>query len=224
MSRRVQKKARNEQGKNKIGELKQKLSGIFEKVGALTKLQRLLICLVVFASIGGAYYYFIFMPKHDELTIVQNKYESQLKTLSTFKKRAAEILKYEKMMAKAQEAFNLAMKALPDKRELPALLTGISNAGSDAGLAFHLFQPGKEINKEFYKEIPVSIKVEGRYHQITDFFFQLAKLNRIVNINNVDVKSKKDGRIIEMSCKAVTYMFVEKTGSNKKKKSKRKKK
>ena len=224
MNRRVQNKAKNEQGKNKIDDLKQKLISIFEKVGTLTKLQRLLICLLVFASIGGAYYYFIFMPKHDELKIVQNEYKSKLKTLSTFKKRAAEILKYEKMMAEAQEAFNLAMKALPGKRELPALLTGISRAGSDAGLAFHLFQPGNEINKEFYKEIPVSIKVEGRYHQITDFFFQITKLNRIVNINDVDVKSKKDGQILEMSCKAVTYMFVEKSTSDKKKKSKRKKK
>ncbi|WP_300459973.1 type 4a pilus biogenesis protein PilO [Desulfobacula sp.] len=224
MRKRIQNKAKNEQGKNKIDDLKQKLSGIFEKVGALTRLQRMLICLVVFVSIGGAYYYFIFMPKHGELKTVQKEYASQLKTLSTFKKRAAEISKYEKMMAQAQEAFNLAMKALPDKRELPALLTGISKAGSDAGLAFHLFQPIKEINKEFYKEIPVSIKVEGRYHQITDFFYQITRLNRIVNINDVDVKSKKDGQILEMSCKAVTYMFVEKATSDKKKKSKRKKK
>ncbi len=211
-------------GKNKINVIKEKLGVFFEKVGAFTKVQRLLICLATFAVIGGAYYYFIFMPKHDELKKIEQHYQSRLKTLSTYKKRAAEILKYEKLMAQTQEEFNIAMKALPDKRELPSLLTGISKAGSDAGLAFHLFKPNNEANKEFYKEIPVSIKVEGRYHQITDFFFQITRLNRIVNINNVQVKSKKGGKILEMSCKAVTYMFVEKKEPNAKNTRKRKKK
>lgn len=209
--------------KNKIDEIKEKVSLVFEKVGALTKVQRLLVCFVTFAVIGGAYYYFVFMPKHEELKKVQQNYETQLNKLSTYKKRAAKILKYEKMMAATQEKFNEAMKALPDKREIPALLTGISKAGSDAGMAFHLFQPDKEINKEFYKEIPVSIKVAGGYHQITDFFLQITRLNRIVNINNVDVKGKKGGKILEMSCKAVTYMFVEKIKSKNKNKRKRRK-
>ena len=211
-------------GKNKLNSIKEKLTVFFEKVGALTKVQRLLICFVTFAAIGGAYYYFVFMPKHDELKKVKKNYQSQLNVLSTYKRRAAEIVKYEKLMAEAQEEFNRAMEVLPDKRELPSLLTGISKAGSDAGLEFYLFQPGNEINKEFYKEIPVSIKVEGRYHQITDFFFQIIGLNRIVNINNVDVKSKKGGKILAMSCKAVTYMFVEKKEPVDKNKRKRKKK
>lgn len=164
------------------------------------------------------------MPKHEELGKVKKNYENKLNMLATYKKRAAEISKYEKLMSEAQEEFNLAMKALPDKRELPSLLTGISKAGSDAGLEFHLFKPEKEVNKEFYNEIPVSIKVEGRYHQITDFFFQIIGLNRIVNINNVDVKTKKGGKILGMSCKAVTYMFVEQKEPVDNNKRKRKKK
>lgn len=209
---------------HKISTISEKLSALSEKVGALTKVQRLLICLVTFAIIGGAYYYFIFMPRHDELKKLEQNYQSRVKQLSIYKKRAAEILKYEKMMAKAQEEFSIAMRALPDKRELPSLLTGISKAGSDAGLAFHLFKPEKEINKEFYKELIVSIKVVGRYHQITDFLFQIVRLNRIVNIDNIYVKSQKGGKILEMSCKAVTYMFVEEKEINDKNKRKRKKK
>lgn len=210
--------------KSKTNAINEKLSVFFEKVGALTKVQRLLICLVTFAIIGGAYYYFVFMPKHDELKKLEQHHQSRVKQLSIYKERAAEILKYEKLMAKAQEEFNIAMRALPDKRELPSLLTGISRAGSDAGLAFHLFKPEKEINKEFYKELIVSMKVVGRYHQMTDFLFQIIRLNRIVNINDVHVKSKKGGKILEMSCKAVTYMFVEKKEVKDKNKRKRKKK
>ena len=206
----------------KKAELSNRLAPFFEKIGGLTKGQRLLICLCTFVLIGGAYYYFIFMPKHDELKKAKEYHQQQVTTLSIYKSRAAAIKKYEKLMIKTKEAFAIAMKALPDKREIPSLLTGISNAGTNAGLVFHLFQPNSEVDKEFIKEIPVSIKVVGQYHQFTDFFYQIIKLNRIVNINNVDVQSdpKKGGKELEMSCKAVTYMFVEQDESKNKKKRK----
>jgi len=207
--------------KNKKSQTHNRLNSIFEKLGGLTRKQGLLIYCLTFAVIGGAYYYFVFMPTNDELQKAQAMYESQVARLALYKQRASEISKYETLMAQKNEAFNLAMTALPDKRELPSLLTGISRAGSDAGLAFHLFEPGNEVNKEFFKEIPVSIKVLGRYHQLTDFFFQITRLNRIVNITNVDVRSVQTDNLLEMSCQAVTYMFVEKkepTDTNQKKK------
>lgn len=203
--------------------IKEKLNPFFEKVGALTKIQRLAVCIGAFALIGGAYYYFVYMPKHEELKKVKQTYQAQKKKLANYKSQAAQLLKWEKKMAATQAEFNQAMQALPDKREIPSLLTGISKSGSDAGLAFHLFKPESEKNKTFYKEIPVSIKVVGRYHQLTDFFFQIIQLNRIVNINNVQVTSKKGGKGLEMSCKAVTYMFVEQKKETKKTKRKRKK-
>ncbi|WP_457552370.1 type 4a pilus biogenesis protein PilO [Desulfobacula sp.] len=206
--------------KSKIKE--KRLDFFFGKVGALTKVQRLLIYLVTFIIVAGGYYYFVFMPKHDELKRAHNNYKSQVARLSVYEKRASKILKYETLMAQRIGEFNLAMKALPDKREIPSLLTGISKAGSDAGLTFLLFQPANEINKEFFKEIPVSIKVQGRYHQITDFFFQIIRLNRIVNIKNVDLRSKKGGDLLEMGCRAVTYMFVEKKEPSNKNKQKKK--
>jgi type IV pilus assembly protein PilO len=211
-------------GNVKLDGIKEKMSLFFEKVGALTKLQRLLICLATFAVLGGGYYYFFFMPRYDRLAKLQKNYQNQVKTLATYRKRASKILKYEKMMAAAREEFSLAMKALPDKRELPGLLTAISRAGSDAGLVFQLFKPENEINKDFYKQIPVAIKVEGRYHQITDFLFQIMHLNRIVNINSVYVKSRRAGKILEMSCRAVTYMFVERKGKSGKHKGRKRRK
>ena len=209
---------------SKIKGLSEKFAILFEQIGGLTKVQRLLICLLTFALIGGTYYYFIFMPKHEELKKVKNQYQRQIKTLATYKKMASEIIKYEKLMAKTKKEFNVAAKALPDKRELPSLLTGISNAGSNAGLAFHLFKPDKEVDKDFYKEFSISIKVVGRYHQITDFLYQITRLNRIVNINNVYVKNANRSKKLEMSCKAVTYMFVEKKEPQDKNKRKKRKK
>ena len=207
-----------------IDELKGKINLVLEKVGTLTKVQRLIICLLTFAVIGGTYYYFIFMPKNEELEKLEKNLTVQMNKLANYKKRAAKILFYEKKMAATMVEFNQAMKALPEKKEIPSLLTAISKVGSNSGLDFLLFQPEKEVNKEFYKEIPVSIKISGAYHQVTNFLFQITKLNRIVNINNVDIKGKKGGSKLEMSCKAVTYMFIEKKEPEKKNKRKRKKK
>lgn len=198
-----------DQDQSGLSPLKEKLDELYVKVGALTVSQRLLVCLLTIAIIGAAYYYVVYVPKKDELNKAKQDYTTKNNTLSRYKKAAAELDTQEKKMADTQAQFDLAMKALPDKRELPSLLTNISQAGNDASLDIVLFKPEAEVDKVFYKEIPVAIKLQGTYHEITDFFYQINRLNRIVNINNVDVKAKKDSASLEMGCTAVTYMFVE---------------
>jgi type IV pilus assembly protein PilO len=180
---------------------------LLEKIGSLPRTHLLLIWILSFAVISNIYYFFIFEPEYQLYRQVRQNYRIQLNTLANYKLRAASIIAYEKTMAEKRQALEHAMKALPNKREIPAMLTSLSQAGRSAGLVFHLFQPEKDIPKEFYTEIPVSIRVEGRYHQIAYFFFQLIKLDTIVNIKNVYVQSKQEGQILEMTCTAVTYIF-----------------
>jgi type IV pilus assembly protein PilO len=199
-----------------------RLAKVFERIGQLTRLQRVLVCLITFVLIGAGYYYFIFKPKHETLQRVTKTLETQTQKLNVIKRQASALEEWEKKMAEVEHAFYLATRALPDSKELPSLLTGVSMAGSNAGLTFLLFQPDPVINREFYKEIPLSLKVEGNYLQIADFFFQVSRLNRIVNIKNISMKKNKTiPGIIDMSCHAVTYMFMEaapETGAVEKKK------
>ncbi len=212
----------------KKNEIKGRIASFFEKIGGLSKVQRLLICIVTIAVLGGSYYYFIFLPKNNELKIVRAEYKTHINKLKTFKIKAKALKKYETKMALVQGEFDIAMKALPEKKELPSLLRGVSKAGSNAGLVFQLFQPAPVINKEFYKIIPISMKVEGDFYQIADFFSQVAVLNRIVNINDMSMGvDKKNPGLIRMNCSAVTYMFSESKevkGNGEKKKNRRKKK
>jgi type IV pilus assembly protein PilO len=195
-----------------IKHIKQKFQANFdkalEKIEALSRMQRLLIWILTFVLISSGFYFFVFESKYQGYRQAQQKYQSQLNMLSNYKLRAAGIGAYEKKMAETQQALGKAMKALANKREIPAMLTSLSQAGRRAGLIFHLFQPEKEINKEFYTEIPVSIQVEGRYHQIADFFFQVLQLGTIVNIKNLYVQSKQEGYELHMACQATTYMFT----------------
>ena len=117
----------------------------------------------------------------------------------------------EKELNDAKIELKKAMRLLPDKKELPQLLDGITSAGKLAGLDFLLFQPGKEVNKGFYAEIPVVIKVTGLYHDVAVFFDKVSKLPRIVNIGEVKIKSEDrgDSNILTTSCIAKTYRFIE---------------
>lgn len=214
--------------KSKKDEIKEKIDFLFAKIGGLSKVQRLLVCVLTIAALGGSYYYFIFVPKNDVLSAVRTEHKNQVAKLTSFKQKAKALKKYETKMAMVQEEFDIAMKALPEKKSLPSLLRGVSKAGSDAGLVFQLFQPASVVDKEFYKEIPLSMNVEGRYHQIADFFFQVAGLNRIVNIKDMSMTADKSkSGLIQMRCNAVTYMFEpskEENTSQGKNKNKRKKK
>ena len=130
-------------------------------------------------------------------------------------------------MQEAEAQFNMAMKKLPEKEEIPSLLTSISDAGHAVGLDFLLFQPKNEKKREFYAEIPVAMSLKGDYHNLAIFFDQVARLNRIVNIENITMKRSKDKGSprgeLTAKCTAVTYKFVDEPPRSKKKKKKKKK-
>ena len=182
---------------------------LFEKIGTLSKVHRILICVSTFIVITGLFVYFLYLPKFEKLDQLNSDYKNLEKMLASAKKKAAQVNKYREEMKIAEAQYKIAMKALPDKKEIPSLLTNISEAGKEAGLEFLLFQPESEINKDFYAEIPVSIKVAGNYHNVGLFFDKVSRLSRIVNIKDIVMETSKEGNMLNTSCTAVTYRFVE---------------
>lgn len=210
--------------KKKVGELlSRKSAPFFRRVGTLSRTQRILISLLTFSMIGGLFYYFFYQPRQEEMIRLKKEHQTLKTQLNTYKKKAAVLKKFQAKMADAQRRFDEAMLALPDKKEIPSLLTGISNAGSDAGLTFLLFKPESEKQTEYYAEIPVAIRVQGGFHQVAGFYDRVSRLNRIVNIRDISMTPAKDGSDLTTACKAVTYMFVEKTEKDNKGKKKGKK-
>lgn len=195
-----------------------------DKFGKLSKLYKILICLGLFVLLVGPFVYFSFLPKISKISALKKEQTSLETRLATAKAKANQLKYYQDKLKEAEMEFKIAMKKLPEKKEIPALLSSVSQSGRDAGLEFLLFQPGSEQNKDFYAEIPVSIKITGNYHNVALFFDKVARLSRIVNIDNIKMVSPKGGTDLITSCKAVTYRFVEpkpkKATRSKKKKSK----
>ncbi|MGD8610105.1 MAG: type 4a pilus biogenesis protein PilO [Desulfobacterales bacterium] len=199
------------------------VESFFAKIEKLSKVQRILIFAGVFIAIIAIFVFVLYKPKWAEIEKLDKQLTGLEKKLTIAKRNAADLKKFQKQMMEAEVQFKTAMKALPEREEIPSLLTSISRSGQDVGLEFLLFQPKSEIRKEFYAEIPVAMNVKGGYHDLALFFDKVARLSRIVNIKNISMS--RDGETLDLntSCTAVTYKFVEpepqkNTGKRKKRK------
>ncbi|MGD8763607.1 MAG: type 4a pilus biogenesis protein PilO [Desulfobacteraceae bacterium] len=186
-----------------------KMEAFFESIENLSKVQRILISVGVFVLIIGAFVYLLYMPKFNDIDKLSTKLKNLEKKLASAKRNAASLKKFQAKMKEAEAQFKAAMRALPEKGEIPSLLTHISKSGHDVGLEFLLFEPKPEIRKEFYAEIPVAINVKGGYHDMAMFFDRVARLSRIVNVKNITMGREKEGEDLNTVCTAVTYKFVE---------------
>lgn len=184
------------------------LEPVFNKIGALTKIQRYLVYFGTILVIVVLFVYFSYLPNHKKIGDLEKEQEKVAKELVVAKRNAAQLKTYQKKMEEAKVQFEIVKNTLPESKEIPSLLTSISQAGRDSGLEFQMFQPNNEIRKNFYAEIPVSISVSGPYHSIAVFFDKVAHLSRIVNIRNVKINAGTDGKLLT-TCQAVTYRFLE---------------
>lgn len=180
-----------------------------EKIGKLSKLYRALLCLCIFALLIGPFAYFSFLPKISNIDALKKESETLQTRLATAQAKAKQLKYYQDKLKEAEMEFKVVMKKLPEKTEIPSLLSSVSQSGRDAGMEFLLFQPMPERVKDFYAEIPVSIAVTGNYHNVALFFDKVARLSRIVNIENINMTAAKGTSMLETSCTAVTYRFVE---------------
>lgn len=186
------------------------LTGI-DKVGKLSKLYRILIFVGIFAVLIGPFVYFIYLPKVKKIEDLKKEQQMLDSRLLRAKAKVRQLKHLENEMQKAQAEFKMVKKKLPEQKEIPSLLANVSRSGHEAGLEFLLFQPGTEVKKDFYAEIPVSVNVSGSYHEVALFFDKVSRLSRIVNIDNINMtKGNTDSdNKLNTTCTAITYRFVE---------------
>jgi type IV pilus assembly protein PilO len=202
--------------------LAQSIEPFFEKVEKLSRVQRVAISAAIFGLIAGGFIYFLYWPKLDQINRLNTQLEKLEKKLETAKRNAKDLKKFQAKMKEAEAQFRMAMKKLPEKEEIPSLLSSISESGQQVGLEFLLFEPKAEKKKEFYAEIPVAMNIKGDYHNLALFFDQIARLSRIVNIKNIQISNAKGKNTSDLNtrCLAVTYKFIETSAKKRKKKKK----
>jgi type IV pilus assembly protein PilO len=170
------------------------------------KLGLLLVGLILIVFAG---YWFDWQGQLEELETSQNKEEQLRQAFLDKKKQAVNLEIYRKQLSEIGQSFGALLKQLPNKSEMDGLLTDINQAGLGRGLQFELFRPAaQETVSEFYAELPINIRITGNYHELGAFASDIAKLPRIVTLNDININPAKDGTLA-MDAVAKTYRYLD---------------
>jgi type IV pilus assembly protein PilO len=175
---------------------------------ALPKLLALIATLVALVAVG---YVADWQGQVDELSAGVEQ-EVKLKEEYKGKKQLAVNLDlYRQQLREIDSSFGALLKQLPNKSQMDALLVDINQAGLGRGLQFELFRPApQETMKDFYAELPVSVRVTGSYHDMGQFASDIAQLSRIVTLNDVVISpSAKDASVLAMDTTAKTFRYLD---------------
>ena len=122
--------------------------------------------------------------------------------------KAVNLEALKKQREQVQQYVTQLEKQLPSKAEMDALLSDINQSGLGRSLQFELFRPGQVVVKDYYAELPIALRVTGRYHDIGNFAADIANLSRIVTLNNMAIVPAKDG-MLAMDATAKTFRYLD---------------
>ena len=167
--------------------------------------------LFVFTSIAiVVVLWFVWLSGSQE--ILQQEQDKEVKLREDYKTKLTKAVNLDvlkKQREQVQQYVTQLEKQLPSKAEMDALLSDINQAGLGRSLQFDLFRPGQIAVKEYYAELPISIRVTGRYHDIGAFASDIANLSRIVTLNNLSITPKTDGTLV-LDSTAKTFRYLDK--------------
>jgi type IV pilus assembly protein PilO len=189
-----------------------KLQSSAEKLAKLPRSYRIAMIPAVMVIVVGGYLWSFWSPAHTELEGLRAQQLELQRKLNEVRAVAANLSAFEEELHHLDQELTVALRQLPNSKELPVLLTDISSLGKNAGLEFKSFRPKEEVPREFYAEVPIEIEFTGGFHEIASFFDQVSKLPRIVNIGELKMKIFKettDGTLLQVEGNATTFRFLE---------------
>ena len=174
--------------------------------------QKIAILATAIILLSALYFSFVYEPRSDAIAKLVDGAEIAHNEKAIKQRKASNLPKLQKDLKEWNIKLKEAVAQLPDSKEIPELLSNISTKAKEAGLEILSFRPRAENFREFYAEIPVDIVVRGSFYNAVTFFDEVGKLNRLVNINNIDMKNPKisgDQVSLDISTVATTYRFLD---------------
>jgi type IV pilus assembly protein PilO len=160
---------------------------------------------IVMVALG---WFFLLSSAHDELDAERAKEPTLKQDYRAKLGQAVNLAELRKQKLQVEEYVTQLEKQLPGKAEMDALLSDINQAGLGRGLQFELFRPGQVVVKDYYAELPISIRVSGRYHDMGAFAGDIANLSRIVTLHNLNITGSSTGALA-MDATARTYRYLD---------------
>lgn len=184
------------------------LDNLLERPGK----QKLAILAVIVVLLGALYYSFLYAPRAEELAKLADSIEIAQNEKKIKTQKSANLARLRKDLQDLDAELKRAVAQLPEKREIPELLSNISSKARQAGLEVLLFRPRPEAFQDFYAEVPVDITVKGNFHNTVTFFDEVGRMNRLININNIGFKNPAvngDNILLETTSVATAFRFLD---------------
>jgi type IV pilus assembly protein PilO len=179
-----------------------------DNVGAWGPVPRIALWLLVLIACAVGGWFGLWSGQRDQLEQLQGE---EVKLKEEYKGKLQQAINLDELRKQREQVSQYVLtleKQLPSKAEMDALLSDINQAGVGRGLDFELFRPGQTNVKEYYAELPIAIKVAGKYHDLGAFASDIANLPRIVTLNNLNVQSGKGGALT-LDATAKTYRYLD---------------
>jgi type IV pilus assembly protein PilO len=190
------------------------LQSRLDQLAKLSRGARMGILAVAAVLIGAAYYFGYYQAQHESLMTMRAQELELQRKLSEVRSIAANIGAFEAEITQLEAQLSVALRQLPNEKQLEVLLADISNLGKTAGIEIKSFKRESEVMHDFYAEVPISVQLEGTYHDIAKFFDSVSRLPRIVNMGALDLKVASANTTetrLTVSGTATTFRFVNKS-------------
>jgi len=187
---------------------------IIERLSKMTKAQRQASYIGSYVIVFLLFVLLFLWPSYQDYGNYQNQIQTLQSDLDLVQRQVDSLKDLKSESTRLQLKLNDAKKALPAGKEIPALIANISERGRKVGLEISKFNPMPEnynSGNEFVAEVPISLAVEGSFHDVAIFFDKLSDMDRIVHVKNIDmsISSEDSGRTkLLVEGKAITFRFL----------------
>jgi len=172
------------------------------------------IGLIFVAVVAGGFYLQIVREAMPRLERAEQEEAELRRSFENKQRKAANLDAYTRQLEEMEQSFGAMLRQLPSETEVPNLLVDISQAGLGAGLEEKLFEPQPEVERDFYAELPIRIRLEGGYHEMGRFVSGIASLPRIVTLHDIRIEPADDtaGGRLTLDVTAKTYRYLDEPG------------
>jgi type IV pilus assembly protein PilO len=186
-------------------------SPIIERLAKLPRGQRFALFGLVYVLVCMVFMFTMYYPAASELEDMESSRQNLENQKVQVQKRVSDKEGFDKKLEGLTKDLKNALKELPNNREIPGLLKGISTLGKKVGLEIRRFTPLPEERREYVAAVPVELEVEGTFHEVAMFFDNLSKMNRIVYVQDIEMGTpvERGGKVsLTVSGRAVTFRFL----------------
>lgn len=188
------------------------MNELLDRLLALPRQQKIGVLAGLIVALVALDYFILYTPQSVKIAQLTENIDSVERERDKKRKLTANLPKLQQQLRELDGSLKLAIAQLPDRKEIPDLLSNVSSKARESGLEILIFRPRGENAQEFYAEIPVDIVVRGGFHELVTFFDEVGRMSRLVNIQNIEMRNPRpqgERLVLDGSTLAMTYRFLD---------------